>query len=131
MDSNTKCFCTAINCIDGRIQLPVIEYLKDKFKVNFVDMVTEAGPIKIISEKVESDKIERIKNLIKLSIDKHGSKSIAIIGHHDCSGNKVKKEIQLQQIEKSINILKEDYEDYNEVKFIGLWVDELLKVNEV
>ncbi len=37
-------FCTAINCMDGRTQLPVIEFLKNKLSVEYVDTVTEPGP---------------------------------------------------------------------------------------
>ena len=41
-------FATAVNCMEGRTQLPVIAYLKKKFEVDYVDMVTEAGPVKIL-----------------------------------------------------------------------------------
>jgi len=47
-------FCTVINCIDGRIQLPVIEYLKIRFNVEYVDTITEAGPNLILSENTVS-----------------------------------------------------------------------------
>ena len=40
-------FATAINCIDGRTHLPVIDYMRGQFGVDFVDMVTEPGPNKI------------------------------------------------------------------------------------
>ena len=43
-------FATAINCMDGRTQLPVIAYLKEKCKIDCVDMVTEAGPVKILAD---------------------------------------------------------------------------------
>jgi len=36
-----KTFATAINCMDGRAQLPVIEWIKEKQPVGFVDMITE------------------------------------------------------------------------------------------
>ena len=32
-------FCTAVTCIDGRVQLPVIHYLTRRFHVEFVDIV--------------------------------------------------------------------------------------------
>lgn len=38
-------FCTAINCMDGRVQLPVINYLKKHFKVNYVGSITEPGEV--------------------------------------------------------------------------------------
>ena len=42
-------FCTVISCIDGRVQLPVITYLQNRFGVKFVDNVTEAGPVGVLS----------------------------------------------------------------------------------
>jgi hypothetical protein len=38
-------FATAINCRDGRTQLPVIEWLKKEYGATYVDMITE--PVQI------------------------------------------------------------------------------------
>jgi len=32
-----------LNCIDGRVQLPVIEWIKQNYGVDHVDMITEPG----------------------------------------------------------------------------------------
>ena len=32
-------FATAINCIDGQTQIPVIDYVRKKYRVDYVDMV--------------------------------------------------------------------------------------------
>ncbi|MGB3082317.1 MAG: carbonic anhydrase, partial [Candidatus Omnitrophota bacterium] len=45
-----KSFATAINCIDGRAQKPVTEFAIRKFKVDYVDLITEPGPDKVLSE---------------------------------------------------------------------------------
>ena len=55
-----KKFATAINCMDGRVQLPVINYLKDQYKIDYVDMITEPGPIKILSELKDNKLVESI-----------------------------------------------------------------------
>jgi hypothetical protein len=44
-------FCTVINCMDGRVQLPVNKYLQKRFNVAYVDSITEAGPVRIISDE--------------------------------------------------------------------------------
>ena len=36
-------FGTAINCIDGRTQQPVIDYIKQNYAVDMVDMITFPG----------------------------------------------------------------------------------------
>ncbi len=50
-------FGTVINCMDGRVQFPVLEYLKHKYEVDLVDSITEAGPLKILSERSEQCRI--------------------------------------------------------------------------
>ena len=43
-------FATAINCMDGRTQIPVIEWLKKEYGVDYVNMINEPGPNKILAE---------------------------------------------------------------------------------
>ena len=42
-------FATAINCMDGRTQQPIIDWAKNVLNVDFIDTITEAGPDKILS----------------------------------------------------------------------------------
>lgn len=50
-------FCTVINCMDGRVQLPVIRYLMDRFNVACVDSVTEPGPLRHLADEQEGAKV--------------------------------------------------------------------------
>ena len=36
-------FCTSVSCMDGRIQIPIIQWLKENHYVNYVDTITEPG----------------------------------------------------------------------------------------
>ena len=83
----------AINSMDGRVQIPVIEWLKGRYSVEYVDMITEPGPNKILSENRDSRIVESIKKRVEISIVKHNSKLIAVMGHYGCAGNPVKKDI--------------------------------------
>jgi len=114
-------FVTAINCMDGRVQLPAIEWMKRKYNAEYVDMITEPGPIKILDENENTCLIESIKNRIDVSVNKHLSKVIAIIGHYDCTGNPVEKDIQIKQIKSSIKLVSSW--NFN-ADIIGLWIDE-------
>ena len=80
-------FATAINCMDGRVQMPVIEYMKSKYGIDYVDMITEPGPNKILSENKDKNSIDSIKRRVKISVEAHKSRLIAVVGHHDCAGN--------------------------------------------
>jgi len=49
-----KKFAAAINCVDGRTQIPVMEWMKKNCRVDYVDMVTEPGPVKILKESLKN-----------------------------------------------------------------------------
>ena len=121
-------FCTVINCMDGRVQLPVIRYLKKRFNVEYVDSITEAGPNLILSEQKNKASIQSIVERLKISIENHNSVGIAIVGHYDCAGNPASQNDQIMHIQKAIQFLRQQYEN---IEIIGLWVDENWEVQEV
>jgi len=121
-------FCTSIHCMDGRIQEPIIKYLKQNYNIAYVDTITEPGPCKILAENKDKISVNSIIARIKISINRHGSKLIAISGHYDCAGNPRDEKIQKKQIRESIKHLKNNYP---EIKIIGLWIDNELKINNV
>ncbi len=121
-------FCTAVNCMDGRVQLPVIQYLKNKFKADYVDMITEAGPNKILSEQSDPGLIGSIYNRLTISVEKHDSIKIAVVGHHECAGNPKGKDDQRRDTEKAVELIRNKFVN---VEVIGLWVDENLNVEKM
>ena len=123
-----KAFATAINCMDGRVQLPVTAFLKKKYGVGYVDMITEPGPNGILAANKDQSIIDSIKKRVGISTTKHGSKYIAIARHHDCAGNPVDKDTHLAHIRSAIKTVK-SWGVKAEV--IGLWVDDKWKVSEV
>ena len=120
-------FCTAINCIDGRTQLPVIKFLRERVKVDYVDSITEPGPALILALQNNESLVESIKSRIQISIEKHHSLGIAVVAHHDCAGNPVVKEEQLKHLRLAVIFLKEEFS----MQVIGLWVDENWIVHEM
>lgn len=120
-------FCTVVNCMDGRTQMQVNDYLRNRYGVDHVDTVTEPGPNKILAEQSPDNLVKSILSRINISVHLHGSKAIAVIGHHDCTGNPVGKQTQDTQTARAAAFLKETYPG---VEVIGLWVDESWKVRE-
>ncbi|MFH0888196.1 MAG: carbonic anhydrase [Planctomycetota bacterium] len=121
-------FASVINCMDGRVQIPVIEWIIRQYGVNYVDMITEAGPNKILADNKNRFLLESIKKRIEISVNKHASKLIAIVGHYDCAGNPVEKDNQLQHILSAVKIV----ESWNfDAQIIGLWVNEKWEVCSV
>lgn len=95
-------FVTAINCMDGRTQVPVIDWMKATFGADYVDMITEPGPDKILSDNSNS-LVESIKNRLTISVNRHGSKVVGIVSHGDCAGNPVSKEEHLRMVRKAVD----------------------------
>lgn len=121
-------FCTAINCMDGRVQVPVIDYLKHRLLVDYVDMVTEAGPVAVLASDPESERSLSILRRVEISARAHGSSAIAMVAHDECAGNPVSEFEQREQLERCLGLLRERY-PYAEV--LGLWIDGSWKVHEV
>ena len=121
-------FCTVINCMDGRVQLPVNKYLQKRFNVKYVDSITEAGPVRIISDEWGSDAAQSIVMKVELSIIMHQSVGIAIVCHHDCAGNPIALSSQIVQLKNSISLLKNQF---NNIETIGLLFDDNWQVIEI
>lgn len=121
-------FCTAINCMDGRTQVPVNDFMRRRFGAAYVDTITEPGPIRILAGQEDARLVESVLHRINISVEKHGSRAICVVGHHDCAGNPVDKTVQLDQVRQSIEMLRGRYP---EVEIIGLWVDDQWVVEEV
>jgi hypothetical protein len=120
-------FVTAINCMDGRVQEPVMQFFKLRHGADYIDIITEPGPIKALSEG-DTTLTGTIKNRVGISVEKHGSKLVAVIGHDDCAGNPVAKDEQLAQIDLSIEVVKSW--GFN-AKVIGLFVKDNYNVEVV
>ena len=113
-------FATAINCIDGRTQACVSCYIKDRFDVEYVDMVTMPGVVKVLADNQDKC-VDLIKRHVKVSVNKHQSKVVAVVGHYDCAANPVCKDIQLKDLAQAIKTV----EAWGlNIKVVGLWVDE-------
>lgn len=127
MATNSK-FVTTITCIDGRVQIPVNRFLQERYNVEYVDTITEAGPNKILADATDEVLLNSIKARYEVSTVKHESKVCAVVGHFDCGGNPSEKEEQLEQIKLAVKLVK----SWNEsVEVFGLWVDENWTVHQL
>ena len=109
--------------MDGRVQLPVILFLQKYFKAEFVDSITEPGPIKILADPAKwPEVVDSILNRVGISFEVHSSVGLALVAHHDCAGNPKSKIEQLEQLKKSIDFFRAQNPD---MQIIGLWVNEI------
>lgn len=121
-------FCTVVSCMDGRIQLPVNQYAREKFDAEYVDTITEAGVNKVIAEQSPATILESVLKKLSISVTAHHSCGIAVVGHHDCAGNPNPTEVQILHIRKAVEFLRQAYP---QMEILGLWVDENWQVQEV
>jgi carbonic anhydrase len=121
-------FCTAVSCIDGRVHLPVIEYLQNRFDVDHVDLVTEPGAVAIVAGTESEEGLEAVYRRVEISVEAHQSVGIAVVAHHDCAGNPVAQEIQLSQLWSAVQNVGNRFPN---VEVVALWVGDSWKPQEV
>jgi hypothetical protein len=118
-------FCTAVNCMDGRVQTPVAEFAKDRFGVTYVDTVTEAGPVRALAAAGDPATAASIERRVAISVEDHGSAGVVVVAHAECAGNPVDDDTQLRQLGEACARLADTFPG---LPVLGLWVDETRRV---
>lgn len=108
--------------MDGRVQLPVLTWIKGNYPVNFVDVITEAGMDRVLAEQAD---ISEIVRSIRVSIDLNKSTRLFIVGHHDCRGNPVDEAVHRKHTAAAVERLKKMLPGY---EIVGLWVNKIWNV---
>ena len=116
---------TCLNCMDGRVQLPVLTWIKANYPVDFVDVITEAGMDGVLAKQKD---IAEILRSIKVSVHLNKSTRLFIVGHYDCRGNPVDENRHCKEIADAVKRLK-SLCPAQEV--IGLWVNDRWQVRFV
>jgi hypothetical protein len=116
---------TCLNCMDGRVQLPVLHWIKEQYKVDFVDVITEAGMDAVLANQ---DDIHEILRSIDISVNINRSIRLFVVGHFDCRGNPVNEETHRTQIVAAVKRLKERWHRHD---INGLWVNNQWQVETI
>ena len=113
-------FGTCINCMDGRCQEPIIKWMKKGFALDYVDMITEAGPDGILGRR-EPGLVDLIKARVLVSTEKHGSDTIVLVAHGDCAGNPVSYEKHLGDLRRGMECIRSWELDAD---IYGVWISD-------
>jgi carbonic anhydrase len=113
-------FVTAINCMDGRVQEPVIQWMKRQFHADFVDMITEPGPDRLMTAGPPWD-VRSVRSRVEVSVHAHRSEVVAVAAHHDCAGYPVSKEEHLSALRKCVDIVASWHLP---VRVLALWIND-------
>ena len=116
---------TCLNCMDGRVQLPVITWIKTNYPVDFVDVITEAGMDGVLAKQED---ISEILRSIKISVNVNKSTRLFVVGHYDCRGNPVDNKYHREEI---VNAVKRLRPLWPAQEVVGLWVNDQWQVELV
>ena len=108
---------TCLNCMDGRVQLPVLQWIKDNYPVDFVDVITEAGMDNVLCNQED---IREVLRSITISVNINKSTRLFVVGHYDCRGNPVEEKDHRQEISAAVKRLKGHWPEH---EIVGLWVN--------
>ncbi|HET9258733.1 MAG TPA: carbonic anhydrase [Acidimicrobiia bacterium] len=117
---------SVLECMDGRSQRKVADYLNTVFGVRNLDTITTAGAIRHLAE--DTDQTQTLLANLAISVDKHGSHQIAVVAHHDCAGNPVPDNTQKTQVSRAMARIREVHPN---AEVIGLWLDANLIVERI
>jgi hypothetical protein len=111
--------------MDGRVQLPVINWIKEKYPVDFVDVITEAGMDRVLARQED---ISEIRRSIRVSVELNKSRRLFIVGHHDCRGNPVDHAAHKRDITDAVARLRALSPGF---EIAGLWVNDRWQVEKI
>lgn len=111
--------CIVVNCVDGRAQLPVIEFIKREYGVSF-DIITEWNPAYVLAERNTSVEARSIMEKIQLLIKNNNISVLAIASHRGCADDCESGASCSRQLNLSVQYVAKHFP---EQKVIGLWVD--------
>jgi hypothetical protein len=121
-------FGTLINCIDGRVQYPVMDYLKKSYDIDYFDAANEAGPLLTLTKKTDKCRLISLKEQIRTSLEEHHSTFVALVGHHDCTDNPGDRAFQEKQMDDALDYLQRAFG--TDKTYVGLYVNENWEVEE-
>lgn len=128
MSSDTRRFATAVTCIDGRVHGPLVEWVKARIGVEFVDLLTQPGPDLALCCKTDVD-IAHLRGHFGISTEAHHPRALVIAGHADCAANPVSDDEHRDQVRRAVRRVSGWAPAGLPVR--GAWVDADGRVEEV
>ncbi len=110
-----------INCIDGRVQEVVTDYLCKRWHVEYVDVITEAAPARVLAERTDGQVVSHLRSSVLGSLRQQASPRLALAAHSDCESDPVPEAVQREHLNAAVAWLTAEF---RQAEVIGLWVDQ-------
>ncbi len=99
-------FALAVTCLDGRVQRPVVEYLRTRYGFDYVDLITEPGPEAALTAPDRGPLREAIRKNVRFSLGAHKGELVAIAAHDDCAGNSAEAQTRRAQLQAAADLIR-------------------------
>jgi carbonic anhydrase len=114
-------YATVVNCMDGRVQRPVYDYVQKLFSVDVVDTITSPGPVAALAMGTAHRDMAHIDACLQVSLNSHDSTQCAVIAHDFCAGNQVSDDQQKSELKQAVENLRLRYSGFTEI--VGLFLE--------
>ncbi len=116
----TGTFATVITCIDGRAKRPLADWMKQRYGVHYVDLITEPEPDSALLRGTLW-MLESVRQKLHYAQQAHHPTVLAIAAHYDCGGNTISAAVHHDQVRRVANLLATWGLN---VPIVGVWLDE-------
>jgi hypothetical protein len=119
-------FALALNCVDGRVQRPLLRWIDDALALDRVDTITLPGPdATLLDGGEEGDRARRHATFLA---ERRHHACVIVAGHHDCLGNPVDEAEHLRGIERAADVV---HGWALCPRTLGVWIDHEWRVRVV
>lgn len=98
-------FAVVLNCIDGRVQRSLADWVREQYDVEYADTVTEPG-IDAVLALGDPSALEALLDKVCISRLAHLACYLVVAGHHDCAANPVPRSVHEEHIRTAVGHLR-------------------------
>lgn len=98
-------FAVVLNCIDGRVQRSLADWVRKQYGVDYADAVTEPG-IDVVLALGDATAREALLDKVCISRLAHLACYLVVAGHHDCAANPVPRSVHEEHIRTAVGHLR-------------------------
>lgn len=113
-------FAVAVTCIDGRFHEPLTAWIRTRFDVEHVDLVTAPGAGAALAAEYP-EVTQHVLHDLRPSLDTHHAAAVVIAAHADCAGDPSCRSDQLAALPLAVTRLRDLLGDARPI--VGVYLD--------